>query len=90
MNRNLMPKPRVLVAKALFNEDEYRDFTQACAAAGESQSRTLRQLANDWSARYRNDSQRRAQSEWPKAAQNMAMLLPGRANFSMPRHHMRM
>lgn len=85
-----MPKPRVLVAKALFNEDEYRDFTQACADAGETQSRTLRQLANDWSARIRNDKQRRTQAEWPKAGQNMAMLLPGRANFAQPRHHMRM
>ncbi|TFW15935.1 hypothetical protein [Duganella callida] len=90
MNRNKMPKPRVLVAKALFNEDEYRDFSAACAEAGESQSRTLRQLANDWSARFQNDRRRGAQTEWPKAGQNMAMFLPGRANFSVPRHHMRM
>jgi hypothetical protein len=90
MNRTKMPKPRVLVAKVLLNEDEYREFSAACAEVGESQSRTLRELANDWSARFRNDKQRRAQTEWPKAGQNMAMLLPGRANYSAPRHHMRM
>lgn len=85
-----MPKPRVLVAKALFNEDEYRDFSQACAEAGESQSRTLRGLANDWASRFRNDKQRRAQQEWPKTGQNMAMFLPGRTNFVQPRAHQRL
>lgn len=90
MNRIKMPKPRVLVAKVLLNEDEYREFSTACAEVGESQSRTLRGLANDFATRHRNDKQRRAQTEWPKAGQNMAMFLPGRANFAQPRAHQRL
>lgn len=90
MKHSQMPKPRILVAKVLFNEDEYRDFNQACAAADVSQSRTLRDLARGWVEQRNNDKPPRSRMEWPVTGQNMAMSLPGRANFGMPRHHMRM
>ena len=89
MNRNKIAKPRVFEVKVLLNEDEFNEFDTECAQADVKHSPNLRRLAKDWIARQRNDRAARSRAEWPPAGQNMAMLLPGRANFSMPRYHMR-
>jgi len=89
MKRKLMPKPRVFEVKALLNEDEYNEFIQACAAADIKHSPNLRQLAMGWVKRQTNHRPVQGRMEWPVSGQNMAMLLPGRANFSMHRAYMR-
>lgn len=82
--------PRDIVVKTLLNADEFLEFDQACISADTSHSKALRDLARGW-MKDRNDKRQRTRSEWPSASQNMAMFLPGRANYgASPRMSMRL
>lgn len=72
------PNPRTIAVKMLLNPDEFLDFDNACAAEDVSHSRAARTLVKNWVTLRRNGTQAGHPGEWPNAAQNMAMLLPGR------------
>lgn len=81
---------RDIVVKTLLNADEFLEFDAACQSADTSHSKALRDLARGW-MKDRNDRRPRTRSEWPNANHNMAMFLPGRANYgAMPRISMRL
>jgi len=83
-----MKTPRDIVVKTLLNADEFVQFSAECQAEDIPQSKKLRDLMKGWLAE-RNGSRRPQQGERPGAGQNMAMLLPGRANYAA-RSHLRM
>lgn len=85
MNTTAKPTPRSIVVKALFSPDEFVEFNRECTDNDVSHSKTLRDLAKGWIARQRKDKQQRDRREWPAAGQNMAMFLPGRGNYAMPK-----
>ncbi|HWT40934.1 MAG TPA: hypothetical protein VN081_06775 [Dongiaceae bacterium] len=84
-----MKDPRNIVIKTLFNADEYSAFRDACNDADITQSKQLRDLANNW-VTQRNDRRRFGRGECPGAAQKQAMFLPGRVRFAGRTMSMRM
>lgn len=72
-----MKSPRNIVIKSLFNPDEYLAFKNKCESEDTTQSRALRQLANDWS----NVSSLCARMERPKPVHKLPMSTRGRTHF---------
>jgi hypothetical protein len=83
-----MKTPRDIVVKTLLNADEFVEFSIHCQAEDVPQLFALRDLMKGWLAE-RNGSRRQLPGERPGPGQNMAMLLPGRANYGA-RAHLRM
>ncbi len=85
-----MKSPRNIPVKALLNADEFVEFDQECGAADVKHSSQLRTLAKAWIAEQKSKRQVAAAGR-TGYGQNMAMLLPGRANYgARPRMHMRL
>lgn len=72
-----MKSPRNIVIKSLFNPDEFIAFKNKCEAQDITQSRAIRELANDWS----NVSSLCARMERPKPAHKLPMAARGRTRF---------
>lgn len=75
-----MKYPRTIVVKTLLNADEFLALSEECKTADVPQSKLLRDLAKGWLAERKATRDQR-QPERSGAGQNMAMLLPGRANY---------
>lgn len=85
-----MKSPRTIVVKTLLNPDEFVELSKECEAADVTQSKLLRDLAKSWLAE-RNSKRRQPQAERPGFGQNLAMFLPGRANYgARPQMRMRL
>lgn len=74
--------PRNIEVKTLLNADEFIALSTECEAAEIKHSKLLRDLAKNWLAE-RNGRRRTDRMERPAAGQNMAMSLPGRANYGV-------
>lgn len=72
-----MKTPRNVVIKSLFNADEFLAFKAKCDSEDITQSRALRELANDWS----NVSSLCSRMERPKHDQKMPSAARGRSRF---------
>ena len=72
-----MKSPRNVVIKSLFNPDEFLAFKAKCDQEDITQSRALRELANDWS----NVSSLCARMERSIPAHKLPMATRGRTRF---------
>ena len=72
-----MKTPRDIVIKSLFNADEFLAFKAKCDQEDITQSRAIRELANDWS----NVSSLCNRMERAKQGQKMPMATRGRSRF---------
>lgn len=72
-----MKSPRNIVIKSLFNPDEFIAFKSKCDQEDITQSRAIRELANDWS----NVSSICHRMERPKPAHKLPMSTRGRSHY---------
>lgn len=72
-----MKTPRNVVIKSLFNADEFLAFKAKCEESDTTQSRALRELANDWT----NVSSLCARMERPKHDHKLPTAVRGRSRF---------
>jgi hypothetical protein len=77
-----MKNPRSIVIKSLFNPDEFLAFRAKCESEDITQSRAIRELANDWS----NVSSLCARMERPERVPKLNIAARGRNKF----HHQRL
>ena len=72
-----MKDPRTIVVKALFNADEFVEFSTQCKADDVPHSKKLRDLARGWIAE-RNRTAVQQHPKRPGRGHVMAMVLPSR------------
>ena len=72
-----MKTPRDIVIKSLFNADEFLAFKAKCEQEDITQSRAIRELANDWS----HVSSLCNRMERPKHVPKLPMSARGRSRF---------
>ena len=72
-----MKSPRNIVIKSLFNPDEFLAFKNKCESQDITQSRAIRELANDWS----NVSSLCDRMERTRQVHKPPMAARGRAQF---------
>ena len=72
-----MKTARNIVVKTMFNPDEFLAFESRCTSADLSQSRALRDLANDW-IRRPNDSRDGRLKNSPERGHKRPVSLPPR------------
>jgi hypothetical protein len=72
-----MKSPRNIVVKSLFNPDEFIAFKNKCDQEDITQSRAIRELANDWS----NVNKLCERMERPKNVHKLPMAARGRTSF---------
>jgi hypothetical protein len=72
-----MKSPRNIVIKSLFNPDEFLAFKAKCDQEDVTQSRAIRELANDWA----NVNSLCHRMERPKAAHKLPTATRGRTRF---------
>jgi hypothetical protein len=72
-----MKSPRNIVIKSLFNPDEFLAFKAKCDQEDITQSRAIRELANDWS----NVSALCNRMERPRHVPKLPTASRGRARF---------
>jgi hypothetical protein len=72
-----MKSPRNIVIKSLFNPDEFLAFKAKCDQEDITQSRAIRELANDWT----DVNQLCARMERPRQVHKLPMATRGRTRF---------